>query len=283
MVVLRTMSLTDIPFAAYCTANQGWAAETLEEFEAFHSHEPDGCFVLEEDDGRRIGIGIATAYGEYGFVGEIIILPDYRIFGLGRQLMDCAISYLRKRGVRHIYLDGVPRAVAFYEQSGFRKVCRSLRFIGNLEGRPGPQVRPMTARDLETVFGLDLAAFGADRSFFLNRLLALNPELCKVFEESGKVLGYVFARRGSGLVWAGPWYAGDRVEQPRQLLESIAIEAGELPIGLGILEVNDRAVSLVRSLGFSLRRNPSWRMVMGTSDRLGLSNLLYAIGSAARG
>ena len=282
MAVFRTMSATDLPFAASCAADEGWSDETLEEFEGFHSHDPDGCFVLEEG-GCRIGIGIATSYGEYGFIGEIIIRPDYRIYGLGRQLMDHAVSYLTKRGVRHICLDGVPKAAAFYEQAGFRRVCRSLRFIGSIQGRPNLQVRPMTAGDLESVFGLDLAAFGADRSFFLNRLFSLNPELSKVLEDNGKVHGYVFGRRSSGLVWAGPWYADDQVEQPEHLIESAAIDAAGLPIGLGVLEANNRAVSLVRSLGFSLRRNPSWRMVMGTSDRLGISGHLYAIGSAARG
>jgi len=190
---------------------------------------------------------------------------------------------LTKRGVRHIYLDGVPKAVASYERAGFRRVCRSLRFFGSIRGRSNPRVRPMRKKDLESVFNLDLAAFGADRSFFLNRQFSLNPELSKVLEENGNVRGYILGRRSSGLVWAGPWYADERVEQPEHLLESFAVEAAGSPTGVGILEVNNPAVSLVRSLGFSPCPNPSWRMVMGTSDRLGLAGSLIAVGSAARG
>ena len=276
------MDRNDLDFAARCTAGEGWITETREEFEGFLAHDPAGCLLALAGD-EPAAMVIATCYGEHGFVGELIVDRQVRLLGLGKTMLERAIEYLRSYGCHSIALDGVPRAVPYYESVGFRRVCRSLRLVGRIPGRADPAVRPMRESDLDAVSRLDRRAFGADRSFFLRRRLQLYPELGKVLNEDGEVRGFILGRRRPGLVWAGPWYADPRVTEPERLLRSLALESEGSDLGLGILDRGTHALSIASALGFRQKPNPSWRMVLGDSDGPGLAPELLAIGTAAKG
>jgi ribosomal protein S18 acetylase RimI-like enzyme len=279
---IRPMIPSDLEFAATLTAYEGWLTETKEDFEGFLLYDSNGCFVAEEN-GDRIGMCVATAYGESGFLGELIVRNDARGRGVGTQLMQHAITYLAQRGVRSIYLDGVEAAIPLYERLGFRKVCRSLRFSGKLRGARYRRVRAMTPADLAVVAEMDRRAFDADRSFFLQRRLSLHPHLCHVLEAKGQIRGFIMGRARADLVSVGPWVVPSRVTQPDQLLAALAAEADGLDLTLGVLEVNSRAVKTMQDLGLAQRPHPPWRMVLGASANLGSSAAAYTIGSAAKG
>jgi len=281
-VTLRQMRFSDIEFAAACTALEGWASETREVFEVFFAHDPGGCLIAEMG-GERLGICVATLYGESGFVGELIVKQEMRGCGIGRQLLEHAIGYLHRQGARNVLLDGVRAAVPLYERVGFRKLCRSLRFTGKMPGRSHPQVQRMRLEHLQAVCEIDREAFGADRGFFLKRHLARYPELCQVLEQGGEVAGFIMGRRADDLVCAGPWVVRCGVQQPQQLLESLAVEADGRVLWVGVLEANAAAAALVRSYGMAERPEPPWRMLLGSSGHLGASHQCYAIGSAAMG
>jgi len=281
-VSIGQMGPADLDFAALCTEREGWACETRAEFEGFLAHDPAGCLIAEFA-GQPIGIAIATSYGVHGFVGEIIVVPEQRGRGLGRRLLEEAVAYLHGRGVANVYLDSVAAAAPLYVRAGFRRICRSLRFTGHLQGAHHPSVRPMKLADLARVCEADRNAFGADRSFFLIRRLTLYPDLCMVLEEHGRLAGYILGRRGRDLVSAGPWFASREVDRPVVLLEALALAAGEISIQVGVLERNEHAVQTIRSLDLEERPNPPWRMVLGSAETLGASDRLYAIGSAAKG
>jgi len=281
-VHIRRMRHADISFAAGCTAAEGWASETGTEFEGFLNYDPGGCFIAEKED-ERVGMCVATGYGESAFVGELIVVQAWRGCGIGRRLLEHAIEYLHRQGAQHILLDGVRRAVPLYERVGFRKLACSLRFTARMEGQPHAAVHAMQHAHLHAVTVLDRAAFGADRAFFLERRLHLYPELCKVLECDGEVVGFIMGRRGQNLISAGPWVMQPGVERPERLLESLAAEVPDLPIGIGVLETNTAAVQIIRSCGFVARSNPPWRMLLGRSGYLGASHQLYAVGSAAKG
>ncbi len=281
-VIIRTMEPEDLDFAAACTAAEGWASEIRAEFEGLCAHDAEGCLVAEEA-GRRVGICVATCYGEYGFVGELIVRPEARGRGVGRRLLDRAVAHLHGRGAKSVLLDGVPAAVPLYERAGFRKVCRSLRLAGAVRGRAHPHVRPMQPADLAAVSALDEAAFAADRRFFLARRLSLYPALCRVLERDGHVAGYVMARPAGAAVAAGPWVVGPGAERAADLLEGLPAEGQVLEIGVGVLATNAAALAALRDLGFEERQDPPWRMLLGESAQLGASPWAYANGSAAKG
>jgi ribosomal protein S18 acetylase RimI-like enzyme len=280
--VVRHMLESDLNFAAECTANEGWTSETRTEFEGFLAYDPQGCFVAETG-GQRVGICVANPYGRAGSIGQLIVAREWRGRGIGRQLMERAIGHLHGRGVQRVFLDGMPLALPLYERLGFRKVARSLRFAGRMSGAAQRDVRPMHARDLPAVLELDREAFGADRSFFLRRRLSLYPELSKVLEWRGRVVGFILGRRGPDWAAAGPWVVGPATEDPVHLLQSLALEVEGITMGVGALETNVAAIECLISCGLAERPTCPWRMVLGSEGHVGTSNQLYAIGSAAKG
>lgn len=74
---IRTMCSSDLEFAANCTVGEGWLSETQLEFEGFFKYDPEGCFIVVEKQ-NPVGIGIATSYGSYGFIGELIVSKQFR-------------------------------------------------------------------------------------------------------------------------------------------------------------------------------------------------------------
>jgi len=279
---IRSMNAGDLTFAAECTAGEGWISENRTTLDGFFFHDPGGCLVAELE-GRRVGIGVATSYGRCGFIGELIVHPEARGRGIGAALLNHAVTYLRQRGACTVYLDGVVKAVNLYERNGFRKVCRSLRFSGKVEGKSYPQVRPMKEKDLPIIFELDQRYFGADRGFFLARRWNLFPELSKVLVEEGRMTGYILGRRGEGWMSAGPWVVEAGAENPQWLLENLAVVIGHPMFSIGILESNVRAVEIIRSYGFIERADSPWRMVLGPDEDLGASPQCLAVGTAAKG
>jgi ribosomal protein S18 acetylase RimI-like enzyme len=287
-MIIRSLLSEELAFAPECTALEGWAGETLEVFEGFHGHDPGGCLVAEEG-GALLGICVATSYGGYGFIGELIVRREGRGRGIGPKLLESAVHHLRERGAESIGLDGVARAVPFYELSGFRTVCRSLRFSvspGEAPRVSGPdpgRVRPMSMADLPSVRALDREAFGADRSYFLERKLASHPELAWIAEGGGGLAGFILGHPGNGIVAVGPWVVAERWPRPLELFDAIRASANGLRLRVCILETNAPAVQALRSVPSLAEEPPSLRMILGPSDRLGNSPMCWAVGSPAKG
>jgi len=281
-MIVSQMQPTDLDFAARCTQTEGWSSETRQEIEGYYWHDPNGSFIARDGD-QRIGMCMATRYDEYGFIGELIVVTKMRSHGVGGLLMGEAIQYLHSQGLGRIYLDGVLKAVPLYERAGFRRTSRSLRFSGRIQGKTHPQVRPMRDQDREVVFAQDRTAFGTDRSYFLERRLALYPDLCKVLEGANGISGYIFGRRGDKGISVGPWVVQAQVEQPAALLESLAADAGNVSLGIGVLDSNPRAVALMKEYGMKLNPESPWRMVLGEPGDAGNVMQSFAIGSPCKG
>lgn len=279
---IRRMQLSDIEFAAQLTFNEGWIGENRETFDAFLTHDPKGCFVAVKSK-KRIGICIATPYQQVGFIGELIVVEDERGLGIGRALLDYSIAYLKKKGIKSIYLDGVPAAISLYERAGFQKICRSLRFKGHIQSESYPHIRQMKPEDLQIIQQMDKKIFGEDRSFFLQIRLSNHPELCLAMEKQDRLVGFIFARNTKKFISMGPWWNHPDVEFPESLPKHLMQKIQGVPLRIGVLETNLKAVRLLRSLGLEESSDSPWRMVLGPEGNLGMSDQLYAIGSAAKG
>jgi ribosomal protein S18 acetylase RimI-like enzyme len=281
-LLIRGMTPGDLVFAARCTLEEGWLSEDLTTLEGFFLNDPHGCFIAFDHE-HPVGICIATRYAKRGFIGELIVRPQARGRGLGAMLLNHAVARLKAGGVETVFLDGVLNAVPLYERNGFVKICRSWRFSGYLPGKPCRDVRRMEIRDLPQVFALDSQAFGADRSFFLQRRLEIFPELSYVMVNNDRVSGFILGRGHENWLSAGPWVMDDGSANPADMLFVFAQQAGDRPISIGILDSNPRTCDLVLSLGFTQRPDSPWRMAYGNLDNLGASPQCYAVGSAAKG
>jgi ribosomal protein S18 acetylase RimI-like enzyme len=285
-LTIRSMTPADLPYAASLTQAEGWLSETAEEFEGFHARDPDGCLVAECGS-RRAAIGVATRYGDTGFLGQIVVAPEARGRGVGAALVGALVDRLRAAGARGIWLDATAAGAPLYERLGFRKVQPSLRYAGVLacvpDGDAVAGVRPMTAADLERVCALDRRWWGADREWFLRRRLALHPDLCRVLDGPDGIAGYVLARPRAGRLWIGPWCAAAHVARPEVLLQALARQDAQVPVHLGALAGSDRARAALARLGVAAADDPPWRMVWGEESGLARSAEVMANGTSAKG
>jgi ribosomal protein S18 acetylase RimI-like enzyme len=281
-LTVRPMKVTDLDFASSLTLSEKWHSETLEEFEGFFLHDPAGC-VIAEQEGRRVGIGVATAYQNVGFLGQIVVAPESRGQGIGNQIVDVLLSYLRHVGVRSVYLDATKAGAPLYERHGFRKDQPSLRYFGTVRGALDAHVRPMRVQDLDAVCRLDRQWWGADRTFFLTRRWHLYPDLCHVLVQDGVIQGYVQARRRGDKLWIGPWCATSLVERPEALLEALTEPDVIVHIHAGVLASSARAIRALNHLGLEFSPEPPWRMVCGPNSALGRSIEVLANGTSAKG
>jgi GNAT superfamily N-acetyltransferase len=272
----------ELGFAVECARTEGWRGETEQVFRGFLELDPEGCSIAVAD-GSSVGVCVAVSYGLCGFIGELIVLKEFRGRGFGRRLMEHSMDYLRNTGCTSICLDGDEPATALYEKLGFKHYCKSLRFVGTMPGRNSSFVRPMIRADLEEIAAVDRVAFHADRHRYLERRLGFFPKLCKTLVLENRVAGYIMCQPGIGVTSVGPWVVPESVESPLDLLESIALEARDSRLRIGVLECNSRAVRLFRSIDTLEETTPSFRMIFGEETPLGISSQLFAIGSAAKG
>ena len=297
-MTIREIRPADLEFAAACTAREGWLSETRSELANLFDYNRAGCLICDTSTGPA-GICFAICYGDVGFIGELIVLPERRGNGIGQQLMERSIEFLHKNGAARILLDAVPRAVALYERLGFQKLCRSLRFLRQPLRRSRSSsaklrahnemksdrgiVRAMSPVDLAAVNHLDQYAFGADRSFFLSRRLRDNPELCFVQERDGRISGFVTGRAGDGVYSAGPWVGKQGAETGCDLLHALAEAIPDHPLRIGVLSDNEAAVAALLSIGFEKQADSPWRMILGDGGYPETLASAFAIGSPAKG
>ena len=279
---IREMDLSDIEFAFGLVSAEGWASETREVFRTFLEYDRAGCFIVEDGSGKA-GMCVAVRYPRSGFFGELIVKRESRGKGYGTALFRKGIDYLRSNGIKSISLDAEEAAAPIYEREGFRKVCRSLRFIGSVEAAASPFVRGAEPGDIGDILSIDRRLFGDDRSFFIRKRMALFPGLCRVLDRGG-IGGYAMGRPGTGLVSVGPFACTEMAVDPLDLIRGLASGTDGGDLRFGVLESFERAVALFRGSRAFREENPCWRMAYGPYEEPGGASAgLFAIGSGAKG
>lgn len=105
-----------------------------------NSQESD--YILIEDDDKVVGYALIeqrmSPYNEYNafveehyaYIYEIVVLPEYRTKGYGKQIIEEANNWAKTRGLSSIELNCLSNnysAKAFYERTGFGEYQVKLR------------------------------------------------------------------------------------------------------------------------------------------------------------
>lgn len=279
---IRNMAQNDIPFAVDLAQSEGWRSETADEFNAFLTYHPEGCFIIEVN-GQKAGMCVVVPYKKDGYFSEFIILKKFRNQGAGAKLLDHAIQHLVHIGIKSIYLDGMPKATALYQRAGFRKIGRSTRWTGHIKYKPSSEIHPVTESDIKQIIQIDKVLFKCDRSFFLKYIWKRNQETSKLIKKNGQIVGYIFGKIRGSEFNIGPWICLGEPEEAQILLQSISPRLNELQVRIGVYDTHSESMTLLENLGLTKQANSPWHMVRGEDTKLGDSEYIYGIGSAAKG
>ncbi len=234
---LRELCPSDIPALMRLKEAAGWN-QTERDWRNVMALAPDGCFGIE-CGGSVAASATAVCYGnDLAWIGMVLTHPDYRGRGFARALMEHALEYLCRRGVRWIKLDATDMGRPLYEKLGFVEECAIERWRVE-EARAGRPARPTS--DWQS-HPRDREAFGADRGVLL-KLLA--PMGALSTED-----GYALFRPGSKAAYFGPCVTAS-AETARELLASfLSRHAGQAAFW-DILPHNASAAALAGEFGFS--------------------------------
>jgi GNAT superfamily N-acetyltransferase len=258
---LRRLTPDDISAAVALFHSVGWPHQPPD-WERACCWSPDGCFVLEEPDGRIVGTASTTPYGtELGWIGMLVIAPDRQRRGLGQQLMRAALDHLITRGTERIMLDATEPARALCRRLGFRELYKVERWEGKASTYLGPRARFMRPADIEVVLELDTVLSGIKRTHILMRLLEEFPDLAWVDYVQGRPEGYLLGRRTTDGVYLGPWMSWSAASAERLLLIALEQLQGQT-VAINIPDYNGRSLLLARNHNLKRVRHCT-RMIYG--------------------
>jgi GNAT superfamily N-acetyltransferase len=261
--VIRPFRSSDLEGALVANDAVGWSGRRVL-FDYYFARHDCALFVAEVDD-EIVGTGGATIFPgapPTGWVHGIVVRPGQQRSGLGGQLTEAAIAWLRCRSAGAVLLLATDAGRPVYERIGFVAGERYGSFAWPAAPSDTDVVtRPMQAADLPAAYALDHAATGEHRRGFI-----------EAFASSGWV-----ATCGADVVGfhlACPWGGGPAIARDAATglaLLRLAAAVRRTPRSLGLPEENEVAVQYLNKLGITaehyvtrmcLGAPPSWRADM---------------------
>jgi GNAT superfamily N-acetyltransferase len=282
----RALGASDVPGACNLSRLAGWN-QTESDWRGYLAFEPGGCLAALVD-GLLVGTATCVRYGEaMGWIGMVLVHPDHRRLGLGRELLQRTIRYMKGKGTRSIRLDATAAGRKVYVPLGFRDDFEVTRFEGVGSGitartaATSLDVQPLVPADVRLIAGLDARAFGVDRSFVLAALAARDPGLCFVAKASGVIAGFLIARQGREAIQLGPMVASTP-----PVAEGLfgafyrAVRGSRLFMDLPM--PNRAGAEILTRHGFTVQRSFT-RMTLGEDGPAGNVDLVYGTSGAEKG
>lgn len=252
MLEIRELTSTDLPLLKDF-APRDWNIDLSLVFRR-HLGQPYFHPIVAELDGVLVGCGNGLVQGNAGWLGNIIVLPEYRGRGVGTALTEELIAVFRAQRILHQVLIATSLGEGIYRSLGFQAVSNYV-FFARQTALPstGPlsNIRPLEPRDEDALFALDRTVTGESRAEFLRRYLDrarvhLNP--------SGRLDGYYLPALGTGLLIAANDIAG------LALLRYKITHGGDVSV---VPEQNRVVLDFLRAHGF-VETSRAPRMALGS-------------------
>lgn len=275
---LRLMTGGDLPFADHLRALEGWN-QTLEDWQRFLTTEPDGCFVAVWN-GAPAGTIVTTVYGpELGWIGMLLVHPDYRRRGIGKTLLKWCIKYLQGRKVHCIKLDATSAGKMVYDGLGFKDEWTLSRWEGVYAPprlvTPDLRIRNWQETDARMIGGLDAEAFGVSRNRIMQALVHQSLYVLVLKSEPGRIAGYGLLRKGSQAMQLGPVVAAS-ADSGINLIEALVVHSHGERIFWDIPHQSTASVAWVKQQGFTVQRSLT-RMYLGENSAPGDPQKQFAL------
>ncbi|HJV35906.1 GNAT family N-acetyltransferase [Geomonas sp.] len=230
---------SDIAAFLALAEDEGWMCDRWE-FQFLLRNFPQGCFVRREA-GSGIGYITAARYGSSGWIGNLLVHPGARRRGIGRGLMELAMSALQASGVETIWLTASEQGVGIYRRLGFAAIDHIHRWTGRGTAAAGPRHLPV---DHDLVATVDSGGWGERRDELMEAVCARGRFLASS-------AGFLCCQSWEGGTQIGPWGCLEKGEAG-DLLEYALAGAGER-VFLDVPAGNDAAAELLRENGFTVQ------------------------------
>ncbi|KPJ66664.1 hypothetical protein AMJ44_08065 [candidate division WOR-1 bacterium DG_54_3] len=274
MIEIKTMEHSDIKFAKSLTDIEQWG-HLESDFRRLLHLDPQGCFIAWKGN-NRVGIATTVSYGDYAFLGNIIVKKEHRGGIIGPRLIQHAVGYLDEKGIKTIELDGVFSAVAMYRYMGFRDKYRSLRLFHKPDGCFDSEKSISYAAPVRDLISFDHKQTGIQRSRMLHGLIQEFPTHTFCVKEE-RLQAYAIVReRATHALAIGPLVAEELTVCDVLLSTILATFKSEF-MTIGVPEINTAAVEMMLQKGFGCS-SPSMRMYRGS--RIDYERHVYGIISA---
>ena len=281
MTQIREMTENDFEHALRLTNLMRWDY-SRRDFEWMIYFEPKGCFIAT-DGHKRIGITTTITHKNLGWIGNVVISPEYRHRDVGSELVDHAIEYLKSKSVDFVGLYSYPETSRFYSTLGFEEDEHFIELFGL--GRPFSfeECRMMTHKDLEDVLELDSRCFGAYRKKILEKIFNGFRGFCWLTASNREVLGYIMGTESATGVEMGPWICDPQyAEKALSLLKAFLSSAKGMKISFGVMARNLELLNKLKELQFEIDFEVIRMFYKGKKPTMS-KNFILAIGSLDRG
>jgi ribosomal protein S18 acetylase RimI-like enzyme len=273
---ISIMTPGDFDFTLRMTDIEKWGY-LRSDFDRHVQFEPEGCFVARSDN-NYVGMITTTSYDHFGFIGGLIVPEQYRGYGIGAELMQVGMDYLKQKGVSTSELDGVFPAVPLYRRLGFRDKYLSLRFFRNPKEIKTGNISPSDF-SIEKIIDFDRQKTGLDRSRLLKGFFEQIPDSLFVNRQPDS-FGYAIVKPCAGnFSMIGPMVC-DNIKNAENLLKAIIDKYDDRTIVIGVPEMKIDFVDILIRHGFDYSL-PSLRMSLGKS--IDYEKSVYAILSPGQG
>jgi len=159
-------------------------------------------------DGKIVGCGISILHGIISWLGAIIVLPEYRKRGIGKEITCHLVSYCKSKGCTTQLLIASEMGEPLYTKIGF-EISSTYTFYKNesaISTQHISNIRKVKPEDVQSIKEIDKEITGEERFVFLKKFISTGW----IYEsdKTKDVKGIYLPDIGSGLVIAKDANAG---------------------------------------------------------------------------
>jgi GNAT superfamily N-acetyltransferase len=292
MIEIRPMTIDDVPLGLRLTQQAGWN-QTESDWLRFINMEPTGCFVAELD-GASVGTTTTCVLGQVAWIAMVLVDVNARGKGVGTQLLEHSLRYLKQRNVETVRLDATPAGQPIYARLGFKPEYELARFEGTSQivqptgyTLKAPRCTLITPEIFADIIEFDHCMTGTDRTKMLTRLFEEFPQDIRFIGHGGRpalsevegIDGFAAMRPGANAVQIGPCIATADAGPPL-LCDALARCAGRA-VFVDIPLCNTDAVKIAQLSELRIQRR-FMRMYLGQKVRDNI-NALWASSGPEKG
>jgi GNAT superfamily N-acetyltransferase len=180
---------------------ENWTLD-LPRFISFHFGYPYFYPIAAEEDNKIVGFGNCIINDKTGWLGNILVPPEYRGKGIGNALTKHLVEYFKSKGCSHQLLIASEMGKNIYNKIGFEVSSTYLFFDVNPElphYQKPPNIEKISNNDFSFLKNYDEKITGEKRYHFIKRFF---PSGWIYKNRHDKIEGVLLPELGSGLIFS---------------------------------------------------------------------------------